>query len=53
MEFVDFQASVEDNTGAEDEVSDVDSLKYFVDDLDAEDENDRTFYHNFELLKID
>ena len=48
MEFVDFQASVEDNTGAEDEVSDVDSLKYFVDDLDAEDENDRTFYHNFE-----
>ena len=48
MEFVHFQASVEDNTGTEDEVSDVDSLKYFVDDLDAEDENDRTFYRNFE-----
>ena len=48
MEFIDFQGSVEDNTGTEDEVSDVDSLKYFVDDLDAEDENDRTFYRNLE-----
>ena len=48
MELIDFQASVEDNAGSEDEVSDVDSLKSFVDDLDAEDENDRTFYRNFE-----
>ena len=48
MEFVDFQGSIEDNTGTEDKVSDVASLKYFVDDLDAEDENDRTFYRNFE-----
>ena len=50
MEFIDFQASVEDNAGSEDEVSDVGSLKSFVDDLDAEDENDRTFYHNFEYV---
>ena len=48
MEFIDFQASVEDNAGSEDEACDVDSLKSFVDDLDAEDENDRTFYLNFE-----
>ena len=48
MELIDFQASDEDNAGSEDEVSDVDSLKSFVDDLDAEDENDRTFYRNFE-----
>ena len=48
MELIDFQASAEDNAGSEDEVSDVDSLKSFVDDLDAEDENDRTFYRNFE-----
>ena len=48
MELIDFQTSDEDNAGSEDEVSDVDSLKSFVDDLDAEDENDRTFYRNFE-----
>ena len=48
MELIDFQASDEDNAGSEDEISDVDSLKSFVDDLDAEDENDRTFYRNFE-----
>ena len=48
MEFIDFQATVQDNAGSEDEASDVDSLKSFIDDLDAEDENDRTFYRNFE-----
>ena len=47
MELIDFQASVEDNAGSED-VSNFDPLKSFVDDLDAEDENDRAFYHNFE-----
>ena len=47
MEFIDFQASTEDNAGSEDDVSDADSLKSFVDDRDAEDENDRTFYRNF------
>ena len=51
MEFIDFPASVESNTGSGDEVSDVDSLKSFVDDLDAEDENDRTFYCNSENVK--
>ena len=50
MEFIGFPASVEDNAGSEDEVSDVDFLKSFVDDLDAEDENDRTFYRNFENI---
>ena len=50
MEFIGFPASVEDNAGSEDEVSDVDFLKSFVDDLDAEDENDRRFYRNFENI---
>ena len=50
MEFIGFPASVEDNAGSEDEVSDVDFLKSFVGDLDAEDKNDRTFYRNFENI---
>ena len=48
MEFIDFEASVKVNVGSKDEVSDTDSLKSFVDDLNAEEENNRAFYHNFE-----
>ena len=49
MEFVDFEAVVVSNNevGSEDEVSDVDSLKSFIDDK-TEFEEDRTYYRNFE-----
>ena len=49
MEFVDFEAVVvsDNEVGSEDEVSDVDSLKSFIDDK-TEFEEDRTYYHNFE-----
>ena len=52
MDYIDFEATVEDNNEVvnEDEVSDVDSLKPFVDELDAEEGNDRTFYRNFENI---
>ena len=48
MEFVDFEAVVVSNNevGSEDEVSDVDSLKSFIDDLDdddAQEEDDKIF----------
>ena len=45
MEFVDFEAVVVSNNevGSEDEVSDVDSLKSFIDDK-TEKEEDRTLW---------
>ena len=51
MEFIDFEATTasDNEVGSEDEVSGVDSLKYFIDDDDkTETEEDRTFYRNFE-----
>ena len=50
MDYIDFEATVEDNNEvvSKDEVSDLDSLKSFVDGLDTEERNDRTFYRNFE-----
>ena len=49
MGFVDFEATVasDNEVGSEDEVSDVDSLKFFVDD-NMEVQEDRTYYRNFE-----
>ena len=48
MDFVDFEAvAASDNKGSEDEVSDVDSLKSFIDDK-TEVKEDRTYYRNFE-----
>ena len=48
MDFVDFEAvAASYNKGSEDEVSDVDSLKSFIDDK-TEVKEDRTYYRNFE-----
>ena len=49
MDFIDFEATVATNNevGSEDEVSDIDSLKSFIDDK-TEVEEDRTRYHRFE-----
>ena len=50
MEFIDFEVITTSNNevGSEDEVSDIDSLKSFIDDDDkTEIEEDRTFDHNF------
>ena len=50
MDFVDFEAvAASDNKGSEDEVSDVDSLKFFIDEK-AEVKEDRTYYRNFENI---
>ena len=46
MKFIDFEAAVDQQVGSEDEVSDVDSLKSFIDDLDdddAQEEDGKTF----------
>ena len=51
MEFIDFEATTanDNEVGSEDEVSDVDSLKSFIDDDGkTEIEEDRIFYRNFE-----
>ena len=49
MEFLDFEATVEDQVGSKDEVSAVDSLNSFIDDAAEEEENsNRPFYCNFE-----
>ena len=50
MDYIDFEATVEEinEVVSEDEVSDVDSLKPFVDDFGSEEGNDRKFYRNFE-----
>ena len=51
MEFIGFKATTasDKEVGSEDEVSDVDSLKSFIDDDNkTEIEKDRTFYRNFE-----
>ena len=51
MEFIGFKATTANDkeVGSEDEVSDVDSLKSFIDDDNkTEIEKDRTFYRNFE-----
>ena len=49
MDFIDFEATVATNNevGSKDEVSDIDSLKSFIDDK-TEVEEDRTCYHRFE-----
>ena len=49
MDFIDFEATVasDNEVGSEDEVSDVDSLKSFIDDK-TEIEEDRTCYYKFE-----
>ena len=48
MDFTDFEATVasDNEVGSEDEVSDVDSLKCFIDDK-TEIEEDRTCYYKF------
>ena len=46
VKFIDFEAAVDQQVGSEDEVSDVDSLKSFIDDIDdddAQEEDDKTF----------
>ena len=46
MKFIDFEAAVDQQVGSQDEVSDVDSLKSFIDDIDdddAQEEDDKTF----------
>ena len=53
MEFIDFEATTanDNEVGSEDEVSDVDSLKSFIDDDGkTEIEEDRIFYRNFENI---
>ena len=49
MDFTDFEATVasDNEVGSEDEVSDVDSLKSFIDDK-TEIEEDRMCYYKFE-----
>ena len=49
MDFIGFEATVasDNEVGSEDEVSDVDSLKSFIDDK-TETEQDRTCYYKFE-----
>ena len=49
MDFIEFEATAASNNevGSENKVSDVDSLKSFIDDK-TENEEDRTFYNKFE-----